>query len=715
MIFRMLKNEGIFQETYLNFNRNNELNFGNKNIIVLYGPNGTGKTSLSKILDQAPNCEYLVEINNETFTNNNQKLFHLIEDQNGRNIISGSTEDFILGDNIRREYELKKEIDEKFETLFSYKYADGLKGKFKLATKNARHLNYLNDNFIKEIVSDFANTKSKGKHVNRIEFITRIQGKQKHEIASLDEEKMKFLVEDLAAKNSIVEQIFEIIKLEINREAHFGKIEESDDAISILKKYIDKCDCIICETTINSEMLLMEKTNLKVQLYENLSATSKQIVENAINKLPLIDPFNLTSILKNSLITGNKDNLEGFVDEISFFLSTLEKLIENFIIDEFEGIGLLAPFLEYTTIRQERPQFENEDILFIEKFVNESINKPIELKRDEDGNLRLLLGNNEFLNHDRKLLSLSNGEQNFLSLAFEFMKAKKNDQEYIVLDDPISSFDSIYKNKIAYAIVKILANKKLIILTHNTDLVKLLEHQAQNCYELYFLNNTPNEENGFISINANEKKILLYIHEFINLLRSSIKPLIRNERFFLISIIPFMRGYAMLTGNNHVKNELTKLMHGYNDEVVEISAIYNELFNCNVIDEQITFSAQDIVNINLDNVLIIEEESYPLLSKTLTHTLSYLYLRMKVEKVLVDKFQVNTRRHDMLSKIVLKAFGDNSIEHANMRVFFLSKKTLLNEFNHFEMDMNIFQPAIDITNSTLQKEKHDILSILQTF
>lgn len=42
------------------------------------------------------------------------------------------------------------------------------------------------------------------------------------------------------------------------------------------------------------------------------------------------------------------------------------------------------------------------------------------------------------------------------------------------------------------------------------------------------------------------------------------------------------------------------------------------------------------------------------------------------------------------------------------RVFFTSRKTLLNEFNHFEGNMNIFQPAIDITETALQKEVTDI-------
>ena len=36
----------------------------------------------------------------------------------------------------------------------------------------------------------------------------------------------------------------------------------------------------------------------------------------------------------------------------------------------------------------------------------------------------------------------------------------------------------------------------------------------------------------------------------------------------------------------------------------------------------------------------------------------------------------------------------------------------LNEFNHFEGNMNIFQPAIDITQAALQKEITDIESEL---
>lgn len=69
----------------------------------------------------------------------------------------------------------------------------------------------------------------------------------------------------------------------------------------------------------------------------------------------------------------------------------------------------------------------------------------------------------------------------------------------------------------------------------------------------------------------------------------------------------------------------------------------------------------------------------------------------------------------MLTDIIQKAFKpvagatqEQKDKARNNRVFFTSRKTLLNEFNHFEGNMNIFQPAIDITETMLQKEVDDI-------
>jgi hypothetical protein len=309
-------------------------------------------------------------------------------------------------------------------------------------------------------------------------------------------------------------------------------------------------------------------------------------------------------------------------------------------------------------------------------------------------------------------VTVSNGEQNFLSLAFEFLKAKKLLHKVIILDDPISSFDSIFKNKIAYAILKILEGTKSIVLTHNTDLIKLLEHQHQKSFNLYQLVNKVDGENGFLPISREEVKILLYIHEFIGLLRKEIAAEIVNERNFLISIVPFMRGYCQILADNDSKNELTKLMHGYNTETVDVSEIYTRLFSDSVLKAHHVFSATDIMNTDLSRLQILKGEKYPLLNRTLEHTFTYLFLRLNVEKQLSDRFGINTAENDMLSKIILKAFAGQSKEVVEQRVFFLSRKTLLNEFNHFEMDMNIFQPAIDITNTTLLREKKEIMDRL---
>lgn len=67
----------------------------------------------------------------------------------------------------------------------------------------------------------------------------------------------------------------------------------------------------------------------------------------------------------------------------------------------------------------------------------------------------------------------------------------------------------------------------------------------------------------------------------------------------------------------------------------------------------------------------------------------------------------------MLTRIIDKAYKDDNLDNIQKRVFLLSRKTLLNEFNHFEQGLNIFQPAMDITDTALKKEREDILQFLE--
>ena len=119
-------------------------------------------------------------------------------------------------------------------------------------------------------------------------------------------------------------------------------------------------------------------------------------------------------------------------------------------------------------------------------------------------------------------------------------------------------------------------------------------------------------------------------------------------------------------------------------------------------------SVQDILSEEFQNQEILDSTTFPLLNKTLKHSLTYLYLRLTVEKKLREKYPVETQNCKQLGEIINKAFKDKDSETICNRVFLTSRKTLLNEFNHFEGNLSIFQPAIDISDQALMKEKKEI-------
>lgn len=133
-----------------------------------------------------------------------------------------------------------------------------------------------------------------------------------------------------------------------------------------------------------------------------------------------------------------------------------------------------------------------------------------------------------------------------------------------------------------YAIVKFLIKKKVIILTHNIDLIRLIEYQNNNNFNIYLFNNFDGQENGFIEVNLNEKMLLISIPDFLDFIRSNkIIEFVKDEKLYIYSLIPFMRGYVKYIGNQVIKNQLTKLMHGYETEHVDLGQIYYSLFNNN--------------------------------------------------------------------------------------------------------------------------------------
>lgn len=713
LTFQRVVRDKVFQPDFENLSEDNQLCFPDRGIVVIYAPNGVGKSSLAAALSGEEGTDYEVTCNGSRHSADDEtSLFHVIPDQNGRNIIKGSTEDFILGDNIRREYDLKEAIESDFRYLYNSVLSERLKSEFGISKKTSSLAARLRNETIRGYVTDLANKQSKGKAIDRGEFLSFVQSLSSQPIPEHENAKLNFIIDDMKEAKPVITQLLDVIEKHMIIDPTITRVEEHSDAITMLNKYYYLRECVVCDRDIERESLLERKTSNRKALLEQLDETTKDILDRAQQRLSAGDPFRIKEAITETAKTGETSPLHSVLVEIHSYIDTIEAKISNLFATCLDELSLVENYQEYKSLVAEKPELTDEDVLFIERFVNDCIERKIELVRDAEGNLQLLLGKEPFLNEDRQNLRLSNGEQNFISIAFELLKAQKVPTKIVVLDDPISSFDSIFKNKISYAIAKFLGEKKQILLTHNTDLVKLLEHQIPKSFNLYILNNAAGERNGFIGVSRAEQELVLYLHKLIDFLRNEVIRVVRNERLLLLALVPFMRSFSRMINQQDVTDELTQIMHGYGESSADLTKAYERLFGSDHFSSSHVVTVKDILETDVRVEEIIDAKGFPLLNRALLHILNYLWLRLQVENTLVKRYQINTNRQDQLSPIIRKAFGSENPEDIKRRVFLLSRKTLLNEFNHFEEDLNVFQPAIDITDTALEKERADIMRFL---
>lgn len=713
LVFNKIENANVFTRDFSPLVRNNQIDFPtSEKIAVIYGPNGTGKTSFIKVLSDAPNTKLEFNYDGVIHTTG-AGIFHVVNDQNNRNIISGETRDFFLGDNIKREFELQDLLAQKRGSFISAVLA--ILKVYKITTTKHPLTEIIEDDNLKGFIKDCANNKSKGDRYSIAQIVDMMGVLARAEIPDYDQDHLNYLIEDCGKKKPVIAQLEALATESISPNQHVREIEENTEAISILSRF-HKDQCIVCDTPgIDWETLLTNKTINRNRIKEALDPKVKDLLEEATKLMYGADPFNLKERLLRTIEDGNITIIIDALAEINFYKRVIALVLQNAIIDAFNHEEIEPVYREYYELINTTPDISEEDFLYIKEIVYNSMNKSLTVVRDESRRLRIRLSNEDFLGLSRDELPLSTGEQNFLSLTFEFLKAKNSIAPIVVIDDPVSSFDSIYKNKVVYSIVRILHHKKRIVLTHNIDLIRLLDGQYKHGFKLYLLNNTDGEMNGFIPIRGREQDMLISLKKLLDAFRADVPRNIENVELFLISMIPFMRGYANIANKKDVVEELTQVMHGYKTDSVDIAHAYIELFenSDNVIPESYSVSVADILMKTVDASEILNTDNFPLLNRTLKHSFQYLYLRLAVEKALVDKFHIDTTRNTQLGKIISAAFpDDNDNTQIRNRIRLTSKKTLINDFNHFEGNLSIFQPAIDITDQVLSAEKADLMNFI---
>lgn len=720
IIFEKIENEDIFVSDYKKLIRNNEIDFSREGISVIYGPNGTGKTSLVKVLSSEKGTKVKYTYDGKEYTDGSQ--FFVINDQNNRNIIQGETKDFLLGDDIKKEFELQEYIANEYNRLCTESISI-LKSNYSVSSSSSKSIDCFSEwTSIQNIIKDLMNNRTKGSKTGVDTYISELEKHTQITIPDYEQAKLDYIISDLSEKNPLVIEIETIDTSKLANNSHIKEIEENTEAIKILSRFGYKDQCIVCDSNgIDSENLLNKKSKNKEEIIKTLDAKTKKIVEKIIANISEKDPFRIKDIMLGAIETGNLSDVLLLKESIKEYKNIFANKVIKELVQLYKNSDIKIKNEEYQKLINQKPDITEEDFLYIEQIISNNMSKKLQIIRDDKKNIKIVLENKDFLGINREDLPLSSGEQNFLSLTFEFLKAKNSDKPIIILDDPISSFDSIYKNKISYAIVKILQNKKRVILTHNVDLLRLLDGQFKKCFRLFLFNNTENEENGFIALNSDERDMLINLDELLKTFREKIYEHIKDVELFLISLIPFMRGYSTIINDNNIKENLTQLMHGYKTNTVDIAECYIKLFGNknNIIPNNYEVNVDDILNKTVDGKEIVDKEKYPLLNRTLIHSFTYLFLRLLIEKKLVLKYNIDTESKSgarQLGQIISKAFPENSKNSDDIknRVFLTTKKTLLNEFNHFEGNMSIFQPAIDITDHMLGKEKTDILAFVNS-
>ena len=115
IVFKKLKVDNRFANSFENWKENNVISFSNEGFIDIYAPNGVGKSSLARALNNENKSEYEYEYNGKQYNEKSKESpILVIDDFFFRNIAtrdSAKLSDYILGSQIAKELELKEKIE----------------------------------------------------------------------------------------------------------------------------------------------------------------------------------------------------------------------------------------------------------------------------------------------------------------------------------------------------------------------------------------------------------------------------------------------------------------------------------------------------------------------------------------------------------------------------------------------------------------------------
>ena len=285
----------------------------------------------------------------------------------------------------------------------------------------------------------------------------------------------------------------------------------------------------------------------------------------------------------------------------------------------------------------------------------------------------------------RNVEKYSTGEVNLMVFTFTIYQFIASNKEILIVDDPLSSYDISNQYRIMFDLVQASSSgKKVIILTHNIDCINIANTQHRNIFKYKYIEKV----DGILylkDINLNESDSVLSISNLLAYVSTDenkdkyFKLLIEREDDLQAPenlVFHYDRSYSFEYENVNLTNEyFVSLIDNLDNNFV-----YNKSFEQNAIDKIFYMTAIRIW---------IEEKFYQ--NNPNDNSLNGKTFGEKIEYMFPKNGQTRWK-------------GSSSVT----RKYLMSKKTMINQHNHYKSQILPFNYALNITLDELKNEILDI-------
>ena len=105
--------------------------------------------------------------------------------------------------------------------------------------------------------------------------------------------------------------------------------------------------------------------------------------------------------------TGELEGVYNLKEDIQKYREIFVKKVINELLEILNRSNIKDKNEEYKKLINEKPEINDEDFLYIEKIINNSMLKKIRVDRDDKKNIQIFIEGKEFLGIDREELPLS--------------------------------------------------------------------------------------------------------------------------------------------------------------------------------------------------------------------------------------------------------------------------------------------------------------------